>query len=149
MRIFIVGVYSAYIHVFRAFSLIFKGFVGACIRPLVIIRRGVTACGGIGYMHFIQNIQKCKSVVFPLFMRFFGCFIHRFPGNTEPGIKDRLRRSMTVPVWLVATLPPHARSRPRTQLSRPARHLVTPRATYDKIISTHKKISQIQIKQLG
>lgn len=126
MRIFIVGVYSAYIHVFRAVPLVFKGFVGACIRPLVIIRRGVTACGGIGYMHFIQFIQTRECAVFPLFMGILGCFIHRFPGNTRPGIKDRLRRSMTVPVWLVATLPPHARSRPRTQLSSLARHLLTP-----------------------
>ncbi len=49
----------------------FKGFVGGCIRPLVIIRRGVTAYGGIGYMHFIQSIQIRKFAVLPLFMGFW------------------------------------------------------------------------------
>ena len=54
----------------------FKGFMGGCIRPLVIIRRGVTAYGGIGHMHFIQSIQMRKCAALPLFMGLLGYFIH-------------------------------------------------------------------------
>ena len=53
--------------------------------PLVIIWRGVTACGGVSHMHFIQNIHTRGCAVFPLFIGLWGYFIQDFRGNTAPG----------------------------------------------------------------
>ena len=106
-------------------------------------------------LSFIQKLQKCKSVVFPLFIGVFGCFIQGAQGNTAPGHPRPPAAVNARSDRLVAPQPPLARAMSTDEPAgtaepvEPAGHRKTPRIITIKNFQSSQKYLELAIWQLS